>query len=102
MIHQQTVASPVAAPGPWAACAAQRSPFWRLVAVEARKLVGTRSDKLVLAFSPIFLVGLMMLFTLTQSNLASKSMHISVSAAKSMHMPALSGSWKATKEHRRR
>lgn len=75
--YQQTVApAPVAAPGPWAASAAQRSPFWRLVAVEARKLVGTRSDKLVLAFSPIFLVGLMMLFTLTQSNLASAGKQI--------------------------
>ncbi|ANZ36961.1 hypothetical protein BBK82_13645 [Lentzea guizhouensis] len=69
---------PAAGPaaGPWAARAARRSPFWRLVAVEARKLVGTRSDKLVLAFSPIFLVGLMMLFTLPQSNLASAGKQI--------------------------
>lgn len=75
--YQQAVpAAPVAAPGPWAASAARRSPFWRLVVVEARKLVGTRSDKLVLAFSPIFLVGLMMLFTLTQSNLASAGKQI--------------------------
>lgn len=59
------------AAGPWAASAAHRSPFWRLVAVEARKLVGTRSDKIVLAFSPIFLIGLMLLFTLPQTNLAS-------------------------------
>jgi hypothetical protein len=56
--------------------AAGRSPFWRLVAVELRKLVGTRSDKLVLAFAPVFLVGLMLLFTLTQTNLASAGKQI--------------------------
>ncbi|MET9628346.1 hypothetical protein ABZX92_12860 [Lentzea sp. NPDC006480] len=56
--------------------AAGRSPFWRLVAVEARKLVGTRSDKLVLAFAPVFLVGLMLLFTLPQTNLASAGKQI--------------------------
>ena len=67
---------PPPAAGPWAARAAHRSPFWRLVAVEARKLVGTRSDKLVLAFAPVFLVGLMLLFTLPQSNLASAGKQI--------------------------
>lgn len=56
--------------------AAGRSPFWRLVVVELRKLVGTRSDKLVLAFAPVFLVGLMLLFTLTQTNLASAGKQI--------------------------
>jgi hypothetical protein len=74
--HQPPAPGAVAAGGPWAARAAQRSPFWRLVAAEARKFVGTRSDKLVLAFSPIFLVGLMMLFTLTQSNLSSAGKQI--------------------------
>ncbi|MET9227519.1 hypothetical protein [Lentzea sp. NPDC003310] len=66
---QQGPAGPAA--GPWAARAAQRSPFWRLVAVELRKLVGTRSDKIVLAFAPVFLVGLMVLFTLPQTKLPS-------------------------------
>ncbi|MBP2474982.1 hypothetical protein JOF53_003854 [Crossiella equi] len=56
---------------PSTARAAQASPFWRLVVVEARKLVGTRSDKIVMAFAPVFLIGLMLLFSLTQSNLAS-------------------------------
>jgi hypothetical protein len=74
--NRPPVTGAVAGGGQWAARAAQRSPFWRLVAVEARKLVGTRSDKLVLAFSPIFLVGLMMLFTLTQSNLSSAGKQI--------------------------
>ncbi|MGW6445487.1 hypothetical protein [Lentzea sp. NPDC055074] len=70
------ILAPPAAGGPWAARAAERSPFWRLVAVELRKLVGTRSDKLVLAFAPVFLVGLMVLFTLPQSNLASAGKQI--------------------------
>ena len=56
---------------PWAARASSSSSFWRLVAVEARKLVGTRSDKIVLAVAPLFLVGLMALLTLPQTNLAS-------------------------------
>lgn len=56
---------------PWAARAGRASSFWRLVAVEARKLVGTRSDKIVMAFAPVFLVGVMLLFTLPQTNLAS-------------------------------
>ncbi|MFI6099238.1 hypothetical protein ACIA8G_27105 [Lentzea sp. NPDC051213] len=68
---------PAVVNAPWAARAAQGSPFWRLVAVELRKLVGTRSDKLVLAFSPIFLIGLMMLFTLPQTNLSSAGKQIS-------------------------
>lgn len=68
--------APVAAHGQWAARAAHAAPFWRLAAVELRKLVGTRSDKLVLTFSPIFLVGLMMLFTLPQTNLSSAGKQI--------------------------
>ncbi|RDI19234.1 hypothetical protein [Lentzea flaviverrucosa] len=68
---QQQQQQPPAAPGPWAARAARSSSFWRLVAVEARKLVGTRSDKIVMACAPVFLLGLMALFTLLQTNLAS-------------------------------
>lgn len=56
---------------PWALRASQSSSFPRLVAVEARKLVGTRSDKIVMAFAPLFLVGVMLLLTLPQTNLAS-------------------------------
>ncbi|GAA3636844.1 hypothetical protein C8D88_101460 [Lentzea atacamensis] len=56
---------------PWAVRASRASSFWRLVAVEARKLVGSRSDKIVMAFAPLFLIGVMLLFTLPQSNLAS-------------------------------
>lgn len=67
---------PAAPHGHWSARAAQSPPFWRLVAVETRKLVGTRSDKIVLAFAPLFLIGLMVLMTLTQTNLASAGRQI--------------------------
>ncbi|MCO1578283.1 hypothetical protein M8C13_21250 [Crossiella sp. SN42] len=61
------------ATGPWAERAAKPASFLRLVAVEFRKLVGTRSDKIVLAFSPVFLVGVLCLIILPQYYLRSAS-----------------------------
>src|SRR5688500_10893322 len=67
---------PAAAHGHWAAHAASRPSFWLLLAVEARMPVCTRSARIVLAFAPVFLIGLMVLMTLTQTNLASAGKQI--------------------------
>ncbi|MGO1051029.1 hypothetical protein [Crossiella sp. CA198] len=59
--------------GPWAERAAKPASFPRLVLVEFRKLVGTRSDKIVLAFAPLFLIGVLCLIILPQFYLRSAS-----------------------------
>lgn len=59
------------ATGPWAERASRRSGFFSLVLVEFRKLFGTLSDKMVLAFAPVFLTGVMCLIILPQYYLRS-------------------------------
>ena len=63
--------NPLGGDAAWNSRAQRRCPLRTVVRVEAEKLLGTRSDRVLLALSPFLAVGLIVLFTAPVDNVVS-------------------------------